>query len=63
MRAFAVLLAGTATQRRDYNRFNASTLQLFNLGLPFRAEVRRVGEAWVSECPGGSGSGAVAVVG
>ena len=43
-------LAGTATQRRGYNRFNASTLQLFNTGLPIRAEVVVLAEAWVSEC-------------
>ena len=43
-------LAGTATQRRGYNRFNASTLQLFNLGLPIRVEVAALAEALVSEC-------------
>jgi len=52
-------LAGTATQRRGYNRFNASlaaeasakeaTLQLFNLGWPIRAAVLALGEASVSE--------------
>jgi hypothetical protein len=42
-------LAGTATQRRGYNRFNASTLQLFDLGLPIRAAVLALGEASVSE--------------
>jgi hypothetical protein len=42
-------LAGTATQRRGYNRFNASMLQLFDLGLPIRAAVLVLGEASVSE--------------
>jgi hypothetical protein len=34
-------LAGTATQRRGYNRFSASTL---NLSLPIRAAVLALGE-------------------